>query len=608
MAISSIDFSVNFLNDKTTSFLKVTDVTDYSLQGVTASNVRGLIRIVSDSGTIYDNVNFASPDLDLSSSRLSDNIGLPVYVGTNNIVKGDYHVTLTVTDDAGVTQFTRTKSYNFNLDRPTADLSINVDCVSPLLTSTDTTAYNLSGVTPINSAVIVAVSTVDNTVSFSGNVVGLFKVTQLVNISGSSNNDGAYTIDSIAYDKTTDRTIIEFVEALTDNTVNGIVYTKEHKIFFPSVLSLNPIVGFTNVLSTSTFYTGNQEFSVKGYYYYTLTNGFSATFYLEKTLSKEVTCDIKLCDIYCCISKTLNSYLQYKGNNDVLANNYKNAYILANSYLSSLQTQLKCGNSTNVDKILAEIQAVTGCTSDCSCEDGGNVLIQGLGSTNNVDVVSTSNQLKVVSTVAGNTTTFTLSLDADLVNALQNIVTVTLEDSATIEVNEVIDGSNNKTYTPAIKSGVVPDVVEQMSFLLEVQYRFSTAPYNARPSLNFTVTNVSNVAQLDFSTPTIEDRASISLLNYPESNNVISIKDFQVSSDAYKVLANVVKVVKYNSQDNTISSSEDMLDLQMLDLKIIKKAVNDILISFSDNIVSTPTQSYITENYQSVFINFLITK
>ena len=162
--------------------------------------------------------------------------------------------------------------------------------------------------------------------------------------------------------------------------------------------------------------------------------------------------------------------------------------------------------------------------------------------------------------------------------------------------------------TPAIKSGVVPDVVEQMSFLLEVRYRGATAPHNISTPIEFFVTNVSNVAQLDFSTPTIEDRASISLLNYPESNNVISIKDFQVSSDAYKVLANVVKVVKYNSQDNTISSSEDMLDLQMLDLKIIKKAVNDILISFSDNIASTPTQSYITENYQSVFINFLITK
>lgn len=608
MAITSIDFSVNFLNDKTTSFLKVTDVTDYALQGVTTSNVKGLIKVVSPSGTTYDNINFASPDLDLSTSRISDDISLPVYVGTNNIVKGDYHITLTVTDDAGVTQFTRTKSYNFNLDKPTADLTIDVDCVSPLLTSTDSTAYNLLGTNPINSAVIVAVSTVDNTVSFSGNVVGLFKVTQLVNISGSSNNDGAYTIDSITYDKTTDRTIIEFDEALTDNTVNGIVYTKEHKIFFPSVLSLNPIVGFTNILSTSTFYTGNQEFSVKGYYYYTQTNGFSVTFYLEKTLSKDITCDIQLCDIYCCISKTLNSYLQYKGNNDVLANNYKNAYILANSYLSSLQTQLKCGNSTNVDKILAEIQAVTGCTSDCSCEEGGNVLIQGLGATSNVDVVSASNQLKVVSTVSGNTTTFTLSLDASLVNALQNIVTVTLENSATIEVNEVFDISGNKTYTPAIKSGVVPDVVEQMSFLLEVRYRGATAPYNSLTPIQFFVTNVSNVAQLDFSTPTIEDRAAISLVGGWNSGNIIAIKDFQDSSEAYKVLANVVKVVRYNSQDNTISSSEDMLDLQMLDLKIIKKAVNDILISFSDNIVSTPTQSYITANYQSVFINFLITK
>jgi hypothetical protein len=146
-----------------------------------------------------------------------------------------------------------------------------------------------------------------------------------------------------------------------------------------------------------------------------------------------------------------------------------------------------------------------------------------------------------------------------------------------------------------------------MSFSLLIEYRFSTAPYNARPSVNFTVSNFEVDAQLDFVQPTPEDRALVSLPNYPNSMNLLALRAFQSSSDNVKVFAEVVKTVGYNSQDNTISDSSIFDATKLLDLKILKASANDIVFSLSDDI-PMPTQSYISSNYQSVLVNFIITK
>lgn len=605
MAISNVDFSVTFVVDKTQSYFVITDTTDYASQSVTTNDVEGLIKVVSPSGIVYDNTDFSDPDLELVTSRVNRAIIVPTYVGTNNPLKGTYTISLTSSDDSGANSFTTTKVFDYSLNTPVPAIDVTVDCISPQLKSEDKTVYNLNSVNPATSFPIVYASAGSSSIGISGNKVGAFIVGSKVNVQGSTANDGEYTISSVIYNKTSDRTEIVFSTSVDSNLGDGLVYTRVNNIYYPGVLGLSPLVGFTNTITTSVFYTGNQEFKSEGYFNYTYATDFSVTFYLIKTESKNITCDIRLCDIYCCISKTLNNYLQYKGVNDVLANNYKNAYILACSYLTSLQTQMQCGNTSNLDAVVAEIRNVTGCTTDCNCEDSDNVLIQGLGTSNNVEVVSSSNELRVAKTVVGSTSTFTLSLDPSIATALTNIVSVTLEDSATIDVNEVIDGNGNKTYTPSIATGVIPDVIEKMSFSLLIEYRYSTAPYNARPSLNFTVSNFEVDAQLDYVQPEVEDRSSISLP--PNSMNLIALRAFQSFSDNVKVFAEVVKTVGYNSQDNTISDSSIFDVTNNLEVKIVKASANDIAFTLNDGIPMS-TQSYITSNYQSVLVNFIITK
>lgn len=605
MAISNVDFSVAFVVDKTQSYFVITDTTDYASQGVVTNDVEGLIKVVSPSGIVYDNTDFSDPDLELVTSRVNRAIIVPTYVGTNNPLKGTYTISLTSSDDSGANSFTTTKVFDYSLNTPVPALDVTVDCISPELKSEDKTVYNLKGINPTTSFPIVAASTGSSSVSVSGNKVGAFIVGSKVNVDGSTSNDAEYTISSVAYDRGTDRTQIIFTTSVASNLGNGLLYTRVNNIYYPGVLDLTPDVSFTSVITTTSFYTGNQEFKSEGYFNYAFASDFSVTFYLIKTESKNITCDIRLCDIYCCISKTLNNYLQYKGVNDVLANNYKNAYILACSYLTSLQTQMQCGNTTNLDKVVAEIRSVTGCTTDCNCEDSENVLIQGVSNSNEVEVVSSSNQLRVAKTVSGNTSTFTLSLDSSIATALANIVSVTLEDSATIDVNEVIDVNGNKTYTPSIAAGAIPDVIEKMSFSLLIEYRFSTSPYNVRTPLNFTVTNFEVDAQLDYVQPTVVNIGA-TLGNYPNSANMYALTNFQQSSNNVKVFAEVVKIISYDNgklKDSSILGTT----VAPLFLRIVKASSNNIVFTF-DTIAQMIAQSSISQNYQSVLVNFIITK
>lgn len=607
MAISNVDFSVAFVVDKTQSYFVITDTTDYASQGVATNNVKGVIKVVSPSGIVYDNTDFNNPDLELVTSRVNRDIIIPTYVGTNNPLQGTYTISITASDDSGVTEFTRTKVFSYTLSKPVPVIDVTVDCISPLLKSEDKTVYNLNSVNPVTSFPIVYASSGNDEIGVSGNKVGAFIVGSKVNIQGSTGNDGEYTIDDVIYNKTLDRTIIIFDENISSNLGDGLVYTRVNNIYYPGVLALNPLVGFTNTVTTSVFYTGNQEFKSEGYFNYTYASDFSVTFYLIKTESKNITCDIRLCDIYCCISKTLNNYLNYKGVNDVLANNYKNAYVLACSYLTSLQTQMQCGNTSNLDKVVAEIRSVTGCTTECNCEDEENVLIQGIGANNNVEVVSSSNQLKVAKTVSGNTSTFILSLDPAIATALANIVSVTLEDSATIDVNEVIDGNGNKTYTPSVKSGAIPSVSEKMSFSLLIEYRNSTSPFTKKSPIEFTISNFEVDAQLDYVQPTIVNRG-LSLPNYPNSANLYALTAFQSSSDNVKVFAEVVKVVSFSNTSGTLKDSSILGNsVAPLLLRVVKASSNDIVFTFDTKTLMT-YQEYISQNYQSVLVNFIITK
>ena len=606
MAILNLSFSVGFSVLESNSYFVFTDKTNYSGQGITETNVVGILKVTTPNGVTYNNTDFGSPDLDLSTSRVSGNINIPTVFGTQAPLPGQYVFQYTASDDSGATSSVATKEFTYSLTELVAQLGIEVDCISPLLKSEDTTSYNQNGINPDGNLTISTVSTGDNTISLSGDKVALFQVGNKFNITASTGNDGQYTVTGVNYDYATTTTVVS-VASIVDATADGLVASKSNAIYYPSVKGLDPLIGFTTTTSTGSFYTGNQEFKLEGNVFYNLTNDVYISFYLKKTESKDISCDTRLCDIYCCIGNTLQRYLNTKGVNDVLSARYKEAYVLASSHLISMQTKLKCGNSSDLDTLVAEIRKITECTPDCDCSGTESTLVQGVGLSSNINVTSSGNGITVATVVTGNETTFVLSLDGAIINGLSNTVT-TLVDSANVLVNEVVDGQGNKTYTPTIVSGLIPTVGEKMSFNLKVDFRFGSPSFNVRSAVDFTIANVTYDAQDDYVSPTVEDTSILVFSEYPLSTNLFTVKDFQGSSDAYKVSAEVTGFESYNSNDNTISLSSDYDISEFISVSIVKKISTGYTFILGTGDITSPTQDYINKNFKSITINFIITK
>ena len=605
MALTTVDFHLNFaLNTSTKKFI-VTDITDYSSQSVLTSDANGVLKITDPTGVIYENTNFASPDVDVDSSRInSTTIPIGLISGTTTPIPGTYVVVYTVKDNATGDEVSSTKTFELDFESPTASNTNNIDCISPSFRSTDTTTYTVGTVSPTNSFSITAVSTGSNTFSIAGKKAGLFVVGKTFYVNGSTGNDGTYTVTGVDYDKTNDYTVVT-VASVTDGTVDGIIYTYVHKLFYPSVLELDPLVGYTTVLTTNTFYTGDQEILISTENIYDYANNVSITDAVSQTDSAEVVCDNRLCDVYCCISTAYNRYINNIGVNDTLSERWKNKFILATSLMTGLRNEYTCGQDDNVNSLTNKIKQVTECTDSCSCTTDEPTLISGSGSAGSTVVQSGGNGILVSPSTSGGVTTYTLTLSQSIVDTINSVVSVTLQDSATIEVNEVIDGSGNKTYTPAVKAGVVPTVKEVMRGQVEIRFRNATAPYAViTPSI--TVSDVEITNQTNLSSPTVADYAA-TLTNYPNIANQFRFSSFQTSANTtYKVHLEVVESDIY-AQIFGIRTQEGGAN-QVYAMNKQSGQFDFRILSNIGYSTFLQTQDFISGNTARVLINFTISE
>ena len=283
-----------------------------------------------------------------------------------------------------------TVGYDFQYVSPTGILTPTVDCLSPELTSTDATNYLSGSTTPSNQFAITGVSASENTFTIAGEKSGLFLVGDTFDIIGYAAHNGNYTVTSVSSTGTTTKI---GVASITDGTVAGSISTKTNTIYYPPILSLAPVVGYDPVVSTSTFYSQTQSFKVSTKSFYDFGNGVSVIDTVSATAELDVDCDVRLCEVFCCVNSTLKAYLAYRGVNDVLATQELNKYILATSHLSALRQAFECGYDKEVNSIVQEIMTVTQCTPDCSCSDTTPQPITGLGAAN-ITVVNSTGMVK----------------------------------------------------------------------------------------------------------------------------------------------------------------------------------------------------------------------
>ena len=465
MALTSTKLNISFSLDSSPKEFVFTDVTDYAAQSVTASDISGSIKVTAPSGVVYGG---QSNDIDIQPlaggyfpGRINQNQILIPLLSDSTPEVGQYTFEYTATD--GVDTVTYTKTINFQYVKPVAGINTTYDCLSPQLTTEDTTNYLYGSITPSDRFNIASADAVGNTFSISGEKSAFVRVGDTFSIISSTGNDGDYTVTSVAYNKVLDTTIVG-VASVVDGTADGVLVTRKSEIFYPQVLGLNPLVGYSKKLQTSVFYTNTHEFKYETKSFYDLTDGVSIVDSNTDTQELDIQCDVRLCEIFCCINAKFNEYLTYKNNNNkTLATYALDQYLVATSHLAALRTAFECGKSQAVTDLTDQIKEVTKCNGDCSCEDGSPVLVTGLGGGTNTVVQSSGNGITVSGITAGDTTTYTLSLSQAILDDIAaGAATSSVVGGSGITVTSNSVGDNTE-YTVGLTTPQIAPV-EMMSF------------------------------------------------------------------------------------------------------------------------------------------------
>ena len=529
MALTSTKLNISWSLDSTPKEFVFTDVTDYAAQSVSLAAVTGSIKVTAPSGVTYAG---QPDDVDGSVGRINKNQILVPLLSDGTPEIGNYTFTYTATD--GVDTVVYNKTVNFQYVKPTAGINSVFDCLSPNLYTEDVTNYLYGAINPVDRFSITAADAGANTFTIAGEKSAFVRVGDIFSIISSTANDGDYTVTSVTFDGT--NTVIG-VASVADGTADGVLVTRKTQIFYPQVLGINPVVGYSKKLETSVFYTNTHEFSYETKSFYDLGDGVSIVDSNSDTQELDIQCDVRLCEIFCCINSKFNEYLTYKDrNNKTLADYALEQYVLATSHLAALRTAFECGKSQAVTDLTNQIKEITQCNGDCSCEDGSPVLVTGLGGGTNTVVQSSGNGIIVSSITAGDTTTYTLSLAQSIIDDINSITPNTtssvISSDGTVTVSSATVGSNTE-YDLSVPAAVQP--TELMAF--DVEITPSGVGTGALVISNYSSQNLSNLAETvvgGYETTTSSD------------NQAFFLNTFQVSPNAtYKAFIEIIENTGY---------------------------------------------------------------
>lgn len=578
---TNIDFCFNLDTGK----FVFTDVTDYTSQSVALSAITGVIKVTAPSGVVYSG---GSPDINGSVSRTNTTtINIPLLASGKPEV-GNYKIDYTVTDGSNTVSTSKTFKYSYS--SPTVSIDATADCISPELTSTDTTNYLSGSTTPSNQFSILSADSATKTIVIEGEKVGLFAAGDTFYIINSTGNDGEHTVASISFNGTNTEIVLT---ALADDTDDGTVATKTNTIYYPQVLNLSPVVGYTTTVSVNSFYTETQEFQVITRSFYDFGNGVSLVDVTSGSTELKVDCDVRLCEVYCCIDSVLRAYLNYKDSNAVLAQRYLDKYIIATGHLSALRNAFECGKNNSVNTLVNEIFRVTECNPDCSCSDGEPAPVTGIGATSNTVVATSGNGILVSSNVVGNTTTYTLSLSPSILSAIAaaSATSSVISSDGSLTVTSTTVGANTE-YDVTVTT---PAITPKEFAALEIELNFNGDI--ASPTL--TLSNETYNNQTNLQTGVLTEVSSPGIYN----PFLLSYTGFQVTGNTtYKVLTSI-SYADYDAGFAGVNPMYYPASLQII--PITHKESNSISFAFNYNGSMIGNYSLL-KKYPTIKLNVII--
>ncbi len=263
----------------------------------------------------------------------------------------------------------------------------------------------------------------------------------------------------------------------TDNTpytVAGVnpAIIRDHQILYPATTGQAPVTGTSAVLETQTFFTlSDQALQHSSLLISDLTYTFAPDFIVTDQITGngfiDITCAAQLCDLYCCIRAQWLRYLDFLGTNrDSAARAYATW-----SEMIGISEQIRiaqdCGKGDDISDLVGRILELGNCEAGCGCDDGEPQLVIGLGGGTGIVVVDSGGTPVIVTPVInGNTTTYTVSLDAAFVSKVNNSYNASVSAGVNVVVTPTVDVNGNIDYKVDFVSSVTePDI---LTFLVDI--------------------------------------------------------------------------------------------------------------------------------------------
>lgn len=577
MALTTTDFNVSFLLGGSSKVFKFTDITDYTAQGVSLSAITGRIKVTAPSGIVYNNLG-GSADISgtlVSTKRVNTTTILVPLLSSGTPEVGVYtfeYASTDGTDPLVDPTVTKIKTFNYSYTKPKATNQLTANCLSPELKGSDTTNYLVDGVTPSDRFLITSLNQTASYFAISGDKVGFFTTGNKIDVIGSTGNNGRYTITNVSYDESENRTFVFVSGSMPNTTIDGTIVQRRTTLYFTSVPGVDPLIGYSPILTTNSFYSQLQSFSFESHVLYDFGGGFSVSDSFVSSDSINVDCENNLCDVFCCINSVFGEYMKYKCVNKTLADLALGRYTIITSHLASLRTAYECGDATAVTKLTEQIKDVAQCDDKCDCTTGDPILITGTGGSsgggNIYNVVSAGNGLNVSTSVSGSTTTYTLALTASILAdiAAATATSSVISSDSSITVTSSASTSTNTQYDIKIppSTPIVPPK-EFMVMKLEIDTQ-GISPYVFTPKdvLHQNPTNLKNPVSSPWTYSVYSGTA--------DKPFKIKIENFQTSPNStYKVdISSYFQEYNLVGTSDTIDSDDDNFGHKFITPKVVK--------------------------------------
>ena len=265
---------------------KIQDTSNYSGQGVSLANVKGVIKMTSPRGVIYDNTNYLAPDVNPSVSLSSGYINLPVNA-LGFVLAGvytvDYHVLYSV--DGSISTISHTYSYSFIV--PAIDITQTADGYNSVFSSVDSSVYGSYAsisrthiVTPPVGSPLSVVSNSNQTISYAPNIWSGIWTSQITTVLTYVMGDGLIINATL----TATKTVTAYLNDM--NVIRG--YIENFKILFDQARASNKELAYRIEISLTKINTAYSEYDL-ALFYNDLLTAYLRTVDIVKELSDYVT-------------------------------------------------------------------------------------------------------------------------------------------------------------------------------------------------------------------------------------------------------------------------------------------------------------------------------